>query len=136
MTTSANSDKAKTILLADDELPFRQIYRDILRLDGYKVLEAEDGEEVLKMVEAEAPDLILLDIILPRLSGFDVLTKLKESSKTKNIPVIVYSILNDKPEIERAMKLGANDFTIKGLTPALEVRNKVRALLNEEPVTE
>lgn len=125
--------RGQTILLVEDELPFRQIYRDILRLDGYKVVEAEDGEEALKMIESTPPDLVLLDIILPKLSGFDVLTKLKATPELSHIPVVVYSILNDKAEIDRALKLGANDFTIKGATPAREVLAKIKALLPQPP---
>ena len=126
-----DQDVKRTILLVEDELPFRQIYRDALELYGYAVAQAEDGEEALSMVEQSPPDLILLDIVLPKLSGFDVLAKLKQSDKTKNIPVIVYSVLNDKKSIERAMAMGADDFTIKGETPAAEVLNKVRAVLGD-----
>jgi len=113
--------KGQTILLVEDELPFRQIYRDILRLDGYTVVEAEDGEEALKMITANQPDLVLLDLVMPNVSGFDVLGQLKSNPQLKDIPVVVYSILNDQKEIDRAIKLGANDFTIKGATPAREV---------------
>jgi CheY-like chemotaxis protein/two-component sensor histidine kinase len=120
---------AKTILIIEDELPFRQIYRDILRLDGFNVIEAEDGEEGLKLVKLHKPDLVLLDIILPKLSGFDVLTTIKKAPELEHIPVIVYSIINNKAEIDRALKLGASDFTVKGQTPAFEVLNKVRKLL-------
>ena len=123
--------KGQTVLIVDDELPFRQIYRDILRLDGYTVLEAEDGEEALKMIQTAPPNLVLLDLVMPKVSGFDVLANLKNSPTLKHIPVVVYSILNDQPEIDRALKLGANDFTIKGQTPAREVLAKVKALLPE-----
>jgi PleD family two-component response regulator len=121
----------RTILLVEDELPFRQIYRDALMMSNYTVLEAENGEEALRIVEETPPDLVLLDIILPQLSGFDVLTKLKQGAKTKHIPIIVYSVLNDKASIDRAMALGADDFTIKGETPAVEVLNKARKLLGD-----
>ncbi len=123
--------KNKTVLIIEDELPFRQIYRDILRTDGYEVVEAENGMEALKLIEESPPDLILLDIIMPEMSGFDVLTKLKNDSRFKNIPVIVYSILNRQEEIDKAMKLGASDFTIKGETPALEVLTKIKTLLEK-----
>ncbi len=123
--------KNQTILIIDDELPFRQIYRDIMRLDGYTVIEAEDGEEALKMVTAQPPDLILLDLVMPKVSGFDVLAQLKGNPAYSHIPIVVYSILNDKKEIDRALKLGANNFTIKGQTPAREVLAKVKALLPE-----
>lgn len=122
----------RTILLVEDELPFRQIYRDALRMHGYDVAEAENGEDALKLIEQTPPDLILLDIILPKLSGFDVVTSLKQSAKTKDIPIIVYSVLNDKASIDRAIALGADDFTVKGETPAFEVVNKIRALLGDD----
>lgn len=126
-----DTETGKTILIVEDELPFRQIYRAAFDMHGYEVIEAEDGEEGLKMAQDKQPDLILLDIILPKLSGFDVLTKLKADPKTKDIPVVVYSVIENKSEIERALKLGASDYTIKGQTPALEVLNKARALLGE-----
>lgn len=120
-----------TILIVEDELPFRLIYRDALDMYGYNVIEAENGEEALKVIEQSPPDLILLDLVLPKLSGFDVLTSLKQAPKTKEIPVIVYSVLNDKPSIDRAMALGADDFTIKGETPAADVLDKARKLLGD-----
>lgn len=120
-----------TILIVEDELPFRLIYRDALDMYGYNVIEAENGEEALKVIEQSPPDLILLDLVLPKLSGFDVLTSLKQAPKTKEIPVIVYSVLNDKPSIDRAMALGADDFTIKGETPAAAVLDKARKLLGD-----
>lgn len=123
--------KNRTILIVEDELPFRQIYRDAMEMHGYKVIEAGDGQEALETIEKQKPDLVLLDLVLPKVNGFDVLTHLKNHDELKNIPVVVYSIMNDKPSIDRAMNLGANDFTIKGETPAVEVLNKVRALLND-----
>lgn len=122
----------RTILLVEDELPFRQIYRDAMTMYGYDVVEAENGEEALAMIEQSPPDLVLLDIILPKLSGFDVLTRLKQNPTTKQIPVIVYSVLNDKASIDRALAIGADDFTIKGETPAVEVLNKARKLLGDD----
>jgi len=122
----------RTILLVEDELPFRQIYRDALHMHGYEVVEAESGEEALQVVADTPPDLVLLDIVLPKLSGFDVVTALKQAPKTKDIPIIVYSVLNDRPSIDRALALGANDFTVKGETPAFEVVNKIQTLLGDD----
>lgn len=120
-----------TILIVEDELPFRLIYRDAFDMYGYTIVEAENGEEAMKIVDQSPPDLILLDLILPKLSGFDVLTALKQSPKTKAIPIIVYSVLNDKVSIDRALALGADDFTIKGETPAAKVLDKARKLLGD-----
>jgi len=119
----------KTILIIEDELPFRQIYRDAMHMYGYNVIEAEDGEEGLTMIKVYKPDLVLLDLILPKLSGFDVLRQLKSTDESKDVPVIVYSILDDQENIDRAIKLGANDFTIKGQTPAVDVVKKIRKIL-------
>jgi len=120
---------SKRILLIEDELPFRQIYRDSMHSFGYNVLEAEDGEEGIKFVKVYKPDLVLLDLILPKLSGFDVLREIKGNPDLKDIPVIVYSVLEDKANVERALKLGADDFTYKGITPAVDVVAKIRELL-------
>lgn len=121
---------AKTILLVEDEMPFRQIYRDALQMDGFSIVEAEDGEEALKAVKQHKIDVILLDLILPKMSGYDVLAHLKNDKNYTHIPIIVYSVMDQKNEITRAMKLGASDFTIKGLTPAVEVVNKIKSVLN------
>lgn len=131
-TTSFRSASAKKILIIEDELPFRQIYRDAMHMYGYNAVEAEDGEEGLRAIKVYKPDLVLLDLILPKKSGFDVLRELKGDNEIKDIPVIVYSILEDKDSIDRAMKMGANDFTFKGITPAVEVVAKIRAILNPE----
>ncbi len=122
--------QSKLILLVDDELPFRQIYKDAVRtLPDVEVIEAEDGEEAMAAVKKHKPDLILLDLIMPKINGFSVLTQIKNDPQYKDIPIIVYSVLGGEADIEKAMKLGANDFTIKGLTPASEVVAKVKRLL-------
>ena len=129
---SYRNASAKKILIVEDELPFRQIYRDAMHMYGYNAIEAEDGEEALRFVKVYKPDLVLLDLILPKKNGFDVLRELKSDDETKDIPVIVYSILEDKAEIERAMKLGANDYTFKGITPAVSVVDKIRVILDPD----
>lgn len=128
---SDQPDDTKTVLLIEDELPFRQIYRDGLRVSGYQVIEADDGKMGLQMIRQQPPDLVILDLILPELSGFDVLNQLRKDEALKEIPVIVYSVLAGNDDIERAMKLGANDFAVKGVTPATEVVAKVKKLIGE-----
>ncbi|HSW37691.1 MAG TPA: response regulator [Candidatus Saccharimonadales bacterium] len=124
--------QTKTILLVEDELPFRQIYKDaFLNMLNYRVVEAENGEEALEVIHEQPPDIVLLDLVLPKLSGFDVLAQIKNDPNYKHIPVVVYSVIDQKSEVERAMKLGASDFTIKGMTPAAEVVEKVKKLLGE-----
>lgn len=127
-------EHTKQILLVEDEVPFQEIYRDILESEGYIVEIVGDGEAALEWLQYNTPDLVILDIILPKQSGLDVLRHIREATATKNTPVVVYSVVNDKEQIDHALKLGANDFTIKGQTPAYDVLEKVNALLGVPPL--
>lgn len=124
----------KCILIVEDEQPFQEIYRDILESEGYQVEVVDDGDAALKWLEYNTPDLVLLDIILPKQSGFDILRHIRETTMTKNTPVLVYSVINDQEHIDMALSLGANDFAIKGQTPAYEVLEKVNELLGNPPL--
>lgn len=129
-------DHTKQILIVEDELPFQEIYRDILESEGYEVHVAEDGELAIEYLAMNTPDLVLLDIILPKQTGLDVLRHMREVTHTKNIPVVVYSVIDDREQIDKAMKLGATDFTIKGQTSAYEVLEKVNELLGNPPMSQ
>lgn len=124
----------KWILIVEDEQPFQEIYRDILESEGYQVAIADDGDAALQWLEQNTPDLVLLDIILPKQSGFDILRHIRAVVATKDTPVLVYSVINDQEHIDKALNLGANDFAIKGQTPAYEVLEKVNALLGSPPL--
>jgi CheY-like chemotaxis protein len=122
----------KMILLVEDDLSLRQIYRDAFRsMYSYEVVEAEDGQDALDKLTERKPDLVLLDLVLPKIDGFAVLSRIKSDPQYQQIPVVVYSVTDQKAAIEKAMKLGANDFIIKGITPAFEVVNRVKVLLGE-----
>lgn len=129
-------NRNKLILLVEDEVPFQEIYRDILESEGYEVAVVGDGEEAVKWLELNTPDLVLLDIILPKQSGLDVLRHIRETTSTTNTPVVVYSVIDDQEQIDRALKLGANDFTIKGQTPAYDVIEKINTLLGIPPLVQ
>ena len=118
-----------SILIVDDEPGFRRIYMDVLENEGYTVLEAEDGEQGFNAVKKEKPALVLLDIVLPSLSGFDVLKKIRQDSEIKDIPVIIFSVLGDKDTIKKGLDLGANDYTVKGFYTPREILSKIRDLL-------
>ena len=130
------SNSTKLILIVEDEAPSQEIYRDILESEGYDTQVAESAETALEWLSSNTPDLVLLDIILPQQSGIDVLRHIRESAMTKNTPVVVYSVINDQAKIDQALALGANDFTIKGETPAYEVLNKINTLLGVHPMSE
>lgn len=105
--------KKKIILIAEDEPSLMSALRDKLTQECFEVIEAYDGEECLKMIASHNPDLILLDIIMPKMDGMTVLEKLKEDDANKNIPVIILTNLSNFRDIQEAAKRGAHDYLIK-----------------------
>lgn len=105
--------EGKRILLAEDDRFLRKAAEATLRQRGFTVLAAADGEEALRFARAEIPDLILLDLIMPKLQGFEVLRILKEEPMTKQIPVIVLSNLGQESDVKQAMEAGAAAYFIK-----------------------
>jgi DNA-binding response OmpR family regulator len=123
--------KKGTILILEDQKGFRRVYRDVLEKDGYDVLEAADGEAGWDIIYNKKPDLILLDLGLPVMDGFQVLEKLKRSEQTKDIPVIVFSALGEPTDVQRAMQMGASDYTVKGFYTPRQVLSKIKDILTE-----
>jgi len=95
------------VVVADDDRMFRKAAETTLRRQGYAVTTASDGEEALQLIRAERPDLIVLDLIMPKIQGFDVLQVLKQDSVTAAIPVIVLSSLTQEQDKQEALDLGA-----------------------------
>ncbi len=95
------------IVVADDDRMFRKVAETTLRRQGYDVATASDGEEALQLIRSEPPDMIVLDLIMPKLQGFDVLTILKQDALTSAIPVIVLSSLTQEQDKQEALDLGA-----------------------------
>ena len=95
------------IVVADDDRMFRKVAETTLRRQGYEVTTASDGEEALQLIRSERPDMIVLDLIMPKLQGFDVLTILKQDTLTSAIPVIVLSSLTQEQDKQEALDLGA-----------------------------
>ncbi len=116
------------ILVVEDDKFLRELIARKLRED-YEVSEAIDGEEGLKKTREEKPDLILLDLILPGIDGFEVLTEIKKDPQLSEIPVIILSNLGQTDDIEKGLKLGAIDYLVKAhFTPA-EIIEKVKGAL-------
>ena len=120
---------SKKILMIEDDIFLRKIYRDQLTREGFDFVEATNGLEGLNKVASEKPDIILLDLMLPRKNGFDVLKDLQASEQTKSIPVIIISNLGQELDIKEAMDLGAKDYLIKTEVKLSEVIEKIKALL-------
>lgn len=108
-----NSAQSKTILLADDEQFILVAYKDGLEHAGYRVLLAEDGEQTLEQMRAAQPDLVLLDIIMPKLNGFEVLQAAQADPSIAAIPIAVLTNLSQLNDEQEARKLGAVDFIVK-----------------------
>ncbi len=117
---------AKKILVVDDEVEFIDAIRTILNAHGYDIVEAYNGHEGVVMAKKSSPNMILLDLSMPVVSGFDVLTQLKSDPRTSHIPVVVITAQSDIEYAFDAGKLGANDYMIKpvGMEGLLELVNK------------
>lgn len=107
------SDQPRRILLAEDDRFLRKAGEMALKRAGYTVLTAVNGEEALRTAQSELPDLILLDLIMPKLNGFDVLQTLKKEAPTAHIPVIILSNLGQDRDVQQALEAGAAAYLIK-----------------------
>jgi len=123
---------AQKILFIEDESALQKSLGDLLREKGFEVISAVDGETGLRLAKESLPDLILLDLILPRLHGLELLKKLKEDEKTKNIPVIILTNLENIKDIEKAIELGATTYLVKANYNLEEIAEKVRKTLEHE----
>ena len=119
----------KTVLIIEDDKFLRELITQKLIKEGYETSEAIDGEEGIKKIREERPNLILLDLILPGIDGFEVLSQMKEDSALSPIPVIILSNLGQKEDIERGLKLGAVDYLIKAHFTPGEIIEKVKNIL-------
>jgi DNA-binding response OmpR family regulator len=123
------SETLFSVLIVEDDPLFQGVYRTRLEQQGFKVRVAGDGEEALREIEQSPPDLILLDLVLPRLSGHDVLTRLRQDPRHTNLPVIILTSRGEAADIERGKQEGADDYLIKGSTNPKEVIWKVKQAL-------
>ncbi len=120
---------AKKILIVEDDKFLRELISQKLVKEGYDIVEAVDGEEGVKKVKEDKPDLVLLDLILPGADGFEVLSRVKSDPLLVPIPIIILSNLGQKDDIEKGLKLGAVDYLIKAhFTPA-EIIEKIKIIL-------
>lgn len=117
------------VLVVEDEDFLVRALKDNLTSEGYSVAVATDGEQVFDELKKKTPSLILLDLLLPKKNGFDVLKEIRQSPEWQLIPVVILSNLGEDSEIKRALELGANDYFVKSQHPIQEVIEKVREYL-------
>ena len=121
----------KTILFIEDESVLQKTFGEVLKQEGYEVISALDGQIGLRLAKEKKPDLILLDLILPKIHGFDVLKKLKEDKETQEIPVIVLTNLEGIGDVDKALELGATTYLVKAQYTLEEVVEKIKKALGK-----
>ncbi len=119
------------ILIVEDTELLRRIYTDKLNQEGYTVLQASDGLEALTVIRGEAPDLVLLDLVMPRMSGLEVIDTLKRDPRTRDIPVIILSNLGEDADVKRGLDMGAVDYLVKNSAKPADVSAKIRATIEK-----
>lgn len=115
------------ILIIEDDVTLRDLYQTRLEIDGYNVSTAGDGEEGLAKIGQVMPDLVLLDVMLPKLNGLDVLQKAKADEKTKKVPIILLTALSNQKT--KGLVFGAIDYLVKSESQLEDIVNKVKEVL-------
>lgn len=120
---------AKKILIIEDDEFFRELIRKKISSNkDFEFIEAVDGEKGVEAIKKEKPDLVLLDLLLPNVDGFEVLSKVRGDSDIAKTPIIVLSNLGQQEDIEKALKLGANDYLIKSQFDINQIIDKITSL--------
>ena len=122
----------KKILIIEDDTFFRGLISKKLLAEDFGVLQAQDGQSGLEQVKTGKPDLVVLDLLLPNVDGFEILTNVKNDPKTASVPVIVLSNLGQAEDIEKGMKLGASDYLIKSQYNVDEIVERIKNMLNKK----
>lgn len=115
----------KKILLIEDDKDQILLYQTKFELSGYGFVAAENGRKGLELAETEKPDIILIDLLMPGMDGIEVLEKLKNNAKTKNIPALIVTNLDKHDLARKAMALGALDFIVKSKIPLREMMSRI-----------
>ena len=121
-----NSDSKQRVLVVDDEASIRRILETRLKMAGYDVVTAEDGEEAVEVYNKTAPDLVILDVMMPKMDGYGVT---REIRRTSDVPIIILTALGDVSERITGLELGADDYVIKPFSPK-ELMARVKAVIN------
>jgi DNA-binding response OmpR family regulator len=119
---------AKTVLIADDDADIRELVAYRMSRSGYTVLQAANGEEAFELATGERPDLAILDVMMPRLDGFEVVRRLRAQEETAGIPIILLTARAQDADVARGFGAGADDYIRKPFSPQ-ELAMRVQAIL-------
>ena len=118
------------LLLVEDDNNLREIYQARLQAEGYDIVSAKDGEEALVVAKAENPELVISDVMMPKISGFEMLDILRNTDGLKEVKVIMLTALSQESDKQRAMDLGVDDYLVKSQVVIADVVDRVKQLLN------
>jgi len=122
--------KKKKILIVDDDAFLTKMYASKFSKAGFEIFLAFDGEKGLAIAKEHIPDIIILDILLPEMDGYEVLARLKKNSLTQSIPVVMLTNFFQKEDIKKCLKAGANDYLIKSHFMPSEVLDKINKIID------
>lgn len=128
--TEIEDGKGKKIVLVEDDSFMSGILAMHLTREGFAVIPVTDGAKACERIQTEQPSIVLLDIVLPGISGYDILQKLKQDESTKAIPVLILSNLGSKEEIQKGLDLGAAGYLVKANSMIEEIAAKVKEVLS------
>jgi len=121
----------KKILLIEDDADLQQIMGKMLKNSGFQVVEALDGEIGVELAKSEKPDIVLVDLILPKKNGFEVIEELKRDPETENIKIVVLSNLERPSDVEKALELGATAYLVKAKYEFEDIVSRIKELSEE-----
>lgn len=127
--------QGKVILVADDDEAMSEIYAERVEAEGAIVLKAVDGLDALQKVNEFHPHLIILDVMMPEMNGFEVLEKLKKDPESRHIPVMILTALSDSKNKARGKELGAIEYIVKSELMPIEVLRRIKDYVSVEPIT-
>jgi CheY-like chemotaxis protein len=127
------ADENVRVLFVEDDPTVAEMYKLRLELDGYQVTVASDGEEAVSMATEKVPDLIFLDIRLPKLDGLAVLERLRSEERTTHVPVVILSNYSERELVERGLRLGALEYLVKSQTTPAKLAGSLEGWLGAEP---
>jgi DNA-binding response OmpR family regulator len=124
-----NSNKVKKILLVEDDPFVNDIYTTKFKEEGFEVEVAADGQDCLDKLKEKKPDLLVLDIVLPKIDGWEILKRIKEDENLKDLKVVILSNISQREDVEKGLKFGAIEYFIKAHYTPTEICEKIKKIL-------